>query len=498
MRSKPDSRVSVVVVSAGDELDRGDLTDDPSRALLVFRGLTDKLSSSLETLRSSLHMMLAGLREVLIARKPAYAALQSVGSEAIVLGLNFLTGIVTARLLGPEGRGMLGAITIWQLLLALVATSGLQTAVVYRLRRNPELAGDIAAAAFVLAFASSTVVIAAGYLILPAFLRQYPPWATPVAQFCLLVVYANSVHVIFKQVFSGLGRFTTYNLASILPPTVYLVILGAAAALQGGALSTQAAAVALAIASPLVVALLVPACWRAAAPRWRRLRTTVGDLGSYTMRAAGSDLVTALAFLDRIILLPLVPAAAFGLYIVAYSFSRIILVVQPAINSVFFSNLAERTPAEAKILHDRVFRLALLGLGSGAAVLSFFDQALLSLVFGPEFAAAAPLFVILSVEAVASVLVNINLFLFMAIGRPSLATVCQVLGLSAAIVAMLALIPSFGAYGAAIGLLLAALLKLVILFIAMARSDIGAPSLLPRLDDFRFLAGKLSLQSGGR
>ena len=41
---------------------------------------------------------------LLRAERPIFAMFQSVGTQVFILAINFLTGVITARLLGPEGR----------------------------------------------------------------------------------------------------------------------------------------------------------------------------------------------------------------------------------------------------------------------------------------------------------------------------------------------------------------------------------------------------------
>ena len=75
---------------------------------------------------------------------------RSVGTQVLIVMMNLATGIITARLLGAEGRGVYVAITLWPPLLAMLATAGLNSAVVFRMRRNPGAPDAVAGAALLL------------------------------------------------------------------------------------------------------------------------------------------------------------------------------------------------------------------------------------------------------------------------------------------------------------------------------------------------------------
>lgn len=55
------------------------------------------------------------------------AVVQSIGSKSLILGLQAATGVLTARALGPAGRGELAAMILWPLFVASVTTLGVPT-----------------------------------------------------------------------------------------------------------------------------------------------------------------------------------------------------------------------------------------------------------------------------------------------------------------------------------------------------------------------------------
>src|SRR5579871_6639601 len=77
------------------------------------------------------------LHRVLAGRTATTATAQTFLTQALILSVNLLTGIVSARSLGPSGRGELAAIMLPGML-ANAMTLGLPSAVTYTFKRHPE------------------------------------------------------------------------------------------------------------------------------------------------------------------------------------------------------------------------------------------------------------------------------------------------------------------------------------------------------------------------
>lgn len=432
------------------------------------------------------------LRGIARADRPAFALLQSVGVQVAVLFVNLATGVVTARLLGPDGRGIFTAISTWPHLLSTMATAGLTSAMVFNLRRPNQDRGRIVGAGFTMGFGFAALAIAAGVVMLPHAMTQYDAGVTLMAQVCLLATFVNVTHIIYKQVFAGIGAYRAFNVAQVLPPAVYLTALLIFAATVG--LDAKLAAVALLGGGALAVLAITPSALKAVAPQFKGIGSSVRDLWSFTRRAAGADFVGAIsAYADRLLLIPMISAAELGLYVVAYSFSRTINVVQPAVSSVIFSSMSHRSEGAIKTMHDHAFRFALYGLLAVIGGLMLIDRPLLTLVYGAEFGRAAELFRVLILEAALGSLCYITSQVYLATDRPGYVSVVQSICFGVSVTAMLVLIPHMDALGAAYALLIAAVVRLVLLFGGMVFYLRLAPTRLwPAWSDIKYLRERLS------
>ncbi len=440
------------------------------------------------TVRSQVRRVGVGL---LRGKSPVFAMARSVGTNALGLAFNVLTGVTTARLLGPEGRGVYAAVTVWPPLLALLSVAGLNSSIVFRLRKAPERTGSAVAASLLLAAATSLVAILIGVFAMPALLGKYSVATVIFAQWCLLSVFTNSLQNVMKQTFAGLGHYGRCNLTAILPQFLHLATLLLMIVFL--TITANDVAIALLVSGAATVAILMPTFIRATRPRLTGAWEEIRKLASYSGRAAGTDVVFALAtYADRIVLVPLLPPDQLGLYAVAFSFSRLIQIAQPAIASVMLSHMASQDGDRLKPVHDHAFRFLLASLVVGCIVFWLAGSFLLRFAYGRDFVAASTIFHILTIEAALGALSQLNLQLFMARDRPGVGSTIQVTVLCLSVGLLLLLVPAYGAVGAASALMLAGLTRWILLMGAV-RWILGLQLPRPWLngDDFRYLKGRL-------
>jgi antigen flippase len=427
--------------------------------------------------------------------RPLFAMFRSVGTQALIVLMNVVTGIITARLLGPEGRGEYVAITLWPPLLALLATAGLNSAVVFRIRKNPGSADAVAGAALALALGWSMVLIATGAVLLPFLMKGYAASTVLFAQLCLGAVAVNATQIVVKQSFAGTGQYWFSNLTHLLPQSFHLIAL--VGLMLVVTVTAHGAALALFLSGALAVIAVWPRFLRSLKPKLFKLRNAdvraeLGELRSYSMRAAPSGLVTALVtYSDRLVLIPLLSPRALGFYAVAFSFSRVVQFVQPALQSILLSHMAGQGESAPRV-HDIACRLLIVLLTAACVFLWLAGEWLLGFAYGAEFATANHLFRLLVVEASLGVLAQVTVQLYLARDRPGVVSAIQSITLAVSLALLLTLVPRFGAEGAAIALLAAGTVRWILLLGGL-RAILKLP--LPRLwlngEDLRYIRSRL-------
>ncbi len=94
------------------------------------------------------------------------AVVQSVAAKVLIIGINALTGIITARALRPEGRGELAAMILWPVFLAFALSMGIPSALTFQLRRNPEKQSQLMGAGLLLGLLSGAMAALVGMLFM--------------------------------------------------------------------------------------------------------------------------------------------------------------------------------------------------------------------------------------------------------------------------------------------------------------------------------------------
>src|SRR5579875_3529921 len=93
----------------------------------------------------------------------------------IILATGIATGILSARLLGPEGRGELAAITAFSGTVSALALIGVPNALIYYAARDPERSAGYLATGGLIAAAASIPFAVAAYYYIPHLLSHQRP-----------------------------------------------------------------------------------------------------------------------------------------------------------------------------------------------------------------------------------------------------------------------------------------------------------------------------------
>ena len=96
--------------------------------------------------------------------------LLTLACNALLTGVGLVTGILAARLLGPQGRGELAAIQTWPTNFAYLGMLGVADATVYFTAREPRQAGKYLSSATVLTLLLALPTGALAYTLMPLLL----------------------------------------------------------------------------------------------------------------------------------------------------------------------------------------------------------------------------------------------------------------------------------------------------------------------------------------
>jgi O-antigen/teichoic acid export membrane protein len=278
------------------------------------------------------------------------------GAAVVGAALSLANVMVTARALGPQGRGAVAFLTTVGVLTSSLAVLGVQQSVANltarRPARSPELAGTAAGLAFVLGVAAAAAVTVL-VLAVPAAAAGSAAWLLALVLAALPVLV---LQLCLQQLIGAHHRFRILTASSLLPPLVNTA--GNSALVATGKL-TVALAVGMWLAGQLLATALL-------------VRTVRRDLGGFgSPRAATAR--EALAFgmrchlgrvlmlgnyrLDQWLLGALVGAGPLGLYSAAVAWSEGLFLLPTAVSSVQRPDLARAEPVDAARQAAQGFRI---------------------------------------------------------------------------------------------------------------------------------------------
>jgi O-antigen/teichoic acid export membrane protein len=398
---------------------------------------------------------------VVTLRGGVAAIAQTLLANVFILGINFGTGVITARLLGPHGRGEQAAIILWPQVFALATTLGLPSALLYNLRRHPERASQLFSVALLIGTPMGGIATVAGVLFIPRWLTQYSPEVVHFAQWAMFTAPLVLLSLTFNFVLQAREEFALFNAVRYLNPLATLLAL-VSLALIHDLTPFNAALAYLAPTVPIFLWMLIR-LWRLYRPTWRGLGWAAKRLTSYGVRSYGVDLVGQLSlYLDRAFVVGMLTPASMGLYTVALSLAQMLNVFPNAAVSVLFPKASGRSVEEAASLAGRAARGSLTMTALAAVGLGILSPWALSMVYGREFLDAIHVFRLLLFVMVLRSVTYVLAQTFMAVGRPGLVTIPQIAGLALSVPLLLVLVPRYGLEGVGLALLISATVRFVI------------------------------------
>jgi O-antigen/teichoic acid export membrane protein len=386
----------------------------------------------------------------------SHAILRTVSATAIILACGVVTGLISARSLGPTGRGQLAAITVWASTFLYAGTLGLAEAVVYFAAAEPALRARVWITAQVGAVILGVGVTVAGWVLIPLLFSGGDPMVVGWIQWYLLLWAVPCMSSLCACAWlQGVGRIRAFNVSRTLVHVVnaigFLILLLAG---QGSVWHFASAMLIGNAATWLLAVALGP--WReigAEAPS----RALAGRMLHYGIRVqVGNWSSAANVRLDQLVLSVLAAPASLGTYVVAVTYANGVLALPGSALLVMLPELIrEHRLGTARACLARWYRRVLWTSAAGAAAAGVSGIYLIPLLFGEAFAPAVPLLVLL---APATVILGMNQILvtaFQGVDRPEIGSAAEVVALVVTAASLVVLLPRYGMYGAAMTSLLA-------------------------------------------
>lgn len=438
------------------------------------------------------------LKSFLSGKGNMAATVRTMFFSIVILGINMLTGVLTARYLGPSGRGEQTAMVIWSQFLAFCLTFGIPSALIYNVSKQTKDAAKLYTAALLSGLATGALAMALGVFILPYWLHTHSDSVIRFSQWSMLLVPLMVLSQINNAMMQVRGEYKQYNRLRFLVPLSTLVLL--AGMIVTGTMNPYTSAVAyLAPSVPFYIGTTIRLI--------RHYRVVLKDalqsfrrLFAYGIGSYGNDLMGNVSYyIDQIVIIGLLNPAELGLYTVAVSLSRIVNVFSTSIIVVLFPKASGLPEEEVVALTFRVFRISTSIAFAAAIVIMIGAPLVFTMLYGAEFKEALGVFRLLLLEVSLSGGTMVLAQSFMALGKPKIVTILQGLGLLLVIPLLFVLVPRLGLLGAGVAVLTSGVVRFLFI-LANVRFTLKTkiPSLLVTRDDIRWLMKTLSTYAGSK
>lgn len=375
------------------------------------------------------------------------AILSTAAGGAVIMACGVVTGLIAARSLGPDGRGQLAAITVWIFTLVWVGDVGLPDAMAYTSAAARDARDRVWTTGQVMAIAVGVFITAVGWWIVPLIFTGAALVATARWYLALFTVpyFGATLALGWLQ---GVGRMRAYNVGRATVPLVNAAAMTTLFVAGDHSVPHFAAALLLGNAAGWVAAVSLGPGRRAATAR--PSAQIAGQMLRYGVRMQwGNWSNIANARLDQLVLSIVSPAATLGLYVVAVNYAMLLqAVANTAAIAMWPGMVAAHQAGEASAYLTRWYRRLLWIMLAGALVVAASSVVVIPVVIGRAFSSAVPVAMLLVPGVVVFGMNEVLSAAFQGTGRPAVVSTAEAIGLVVTVVALAALLPRYGIYGA--------------------------------------------------
>lgn len=306
----------------------------------------------------------------------------------VVVGL--VGAVLTARVLGPEGRGIFAVLVTVATIGVQLGNFGTHTANTYHIAADRRLLPALLSNSIVLGLGLGTLVAAVLHALiaiqpdlLPAGIRPLLTWATAAVPFGIVLL-------LVQHLFLGLNDIRRYNGLQVVQSTATLLLMVSLAIVGlGSALNFFIISFVVIAASAVAgTAMLLRRSGRFSMP-------DLGLLGRTSIYGFRVYLATLFAFLalhfDLLMVARMLGSEAAGHYSIAARMAEMIYLLPAVAGTMLFATVSSRSAGRWAFTRQTAGTIALL-LVPLVVLAAIVARPVTTLLFGPSFAAAVPAF----------------------------------------------------------------------------------------------------------
>lgn len=381
-----------------------------------------------------------------------------------------VSGVIVARMLGPENRGYLALLILVPIIVGKVGALGMPLAVTYYVARDRAAAGAIWATLRPVVILQCGLMAGVHSLALWLLVEGEPQYVIDAALLTVLLVPAALAQDYGLALLQGRGRFTALNVLRFAPLALYAAGVAVLLLLNLDGLGEVAAVWSgtnvLLAAVTLLVGLrgIGPPGEGAAAPSV----ASMAAFGAKGVLGANSPVETYR--LDQAVVGLFLTPVSLGLYSVALAFTNLPRAVGTGVGIIAYPNLAELTdPVAARRKLWRFFGVTVVVCAALVVGLELLAGWLVPFFFGDEFEDSVPLLRILLISALLVAARRVLTDGARGLGLPGLGTVAEIVSFVVLLPALVVFIDAWGVEGVALALVASGAASLLVMLAGLAR-----------------------------
>ncbi|MGE0271052.1 MAG: oligosaccharide flippase family protein [Alphaproteobacteria bacterium] len=422
-------------------------------------------------------------------------------SVAFVLNMlcNLATGVVAARMLGPDGRGELAVVILWPQLVSAVGVALVTDAVIHASAGKSVPFPRIFASAVTCALLLSVPLIAVGLAIESFVYGHYRPEIAELGRIYLIFIPLTMLTTFTAAIFQGNQDFVLWNTLGVSVNAGYLAFILLFLAIFGASVGTFAAASLLANGATLALAVV----WLAKRG-WVSCRPDPALMKRFLVYGAPIAVANFLLVLgerlDQAVIAQFRGERELGLYVVALGTVGPILGLSGMLGALVLPKVAsQESPERRAIVLGRYLRLSIAISGLTTIVLIALAPLLIRILFGAAFLPAASLMQIVVLAAIPYVMRRLLGQAFKAHNKTRPVARTELTAVTVGAVSLLVLVPYLGVVGAAWSFVIVNLFGTIYSLI-LARKALGLSArdlLRPTMEDWRYVQREFGLLRQG-
>ena len=394
-------------------------------------------------------------------------------NRILLLGIGFVTSVIVARVLGPEGRGAYAVAVAIGAIGVQFCNLGLHASNTYTVAKRPELLSTLVVNSAVVGIGVGGVVAAAVGLLF-----SLHPTLAPLHELLLWMSLCwlpfGLCYLLFQNLLLGIDEVRTYNQVELATKILSVILIGAVILAGLVTAETVFAVGLLALGCGLVwtFVILHRHAVHLVRPSFELFRESLG----YSLRGYVAALFAFVALrLDLLLIQYLLGVEQAGYYSVAVTLTDALYMLPVTVGTILFPTLSGMCDdAQRWRFSKRIAGVIGLVMTAIAVITSFGAGRLIQTLYGSAFQPATAAFVWLLPGIVLLSVSSLLMNYLASIGMPPIVMYSSGIAAIANVALNLKLIPSLGIQGASISMTVSAGIMLTIVLLYIQRHRLPA------------------------